>query len=128
MHIVPIYAALLALVFFYLSIRTIRVRHRLKIGVGAQDNSEMLRAMRVHANFAEYTPFALLLIYFVETSGGAPALVHSLGLGLLLGRVIHAYGVSQAKENFVYRQTGMVLTFSILLVCAAYLLLHRLMA
>ena len=54
MHILPFYAALLGLLFFYLSIRTIGLRRKLKIGVGAKDNEEMLRAMRVHANFAEY--------------------------------------------------------------------------
>ena len=48
MHILPIYAALLGLVFFFLSARTIGLRRKLKIGIGASDSPEMLRAMRVH--------------------------------------------------------------------------------
>lgn len=60
--------------------------------------------MRVHANFAEYVPLALLLIFLVESS--------------------HAFGVSGDPENFRFRIFGMALTFSALLVCAIYLLVN----
>lgn len=121
---VALYAALLALLFIALSVRTIRLRRRLRIAVGDAGNVEMLRAMRVHSNFAEYVPLALLLLYFTEISGAPWPLVHVLGSALLLGRVVHAYGVSQAHENFRYRVFGMATTFGTLGVCAAYLLLH----
>jgi len=61
MTILPIYAALLALLFVLLSIRTIRTRHSRGVALGHGDDPAMLRAMRVHANFAEYVPLALLL-------------------------------------------------------------------
>lgn len=48
MYILPIYAALLVLLFVVLSIRTLRLRRSLKIGVGDGGNPQMLRAMRVH--------------------------------------------------------------------------------
>jgi len=70
-----------------------------------------LRAMRVHANFSEYVPLALLLIYFVEVKGAPIGLVHLLGVCLLLGRLLHAWGVSQLSENFRYRVFGMAMTF-----------------
>ncbi|CAJ1833947.1 MAPEG family protein [Aeromonas veronii] len=79
MTILPVYAALLALLFVLLSIRTIRTRHSRKVALGHGDDPAMLRAMRVHANFAEYVPLALLLIYFVETSNQTPWLIHLLG-------------------------------------------------
>lgn len=66
MHIVFLYAALLALLFVALSIRTLLMRRRLGIAIGDAGNESMLRAMRVHSNFAEYVPLSLLLIYFVE--------------------------------------------------------------
>nr|WP_265324035.1 MAPEG family protein [Aeromonas veronii] len=56
MTILPVYAALLALLFVLLSIRTIRTRHSRKVALGHGDDPAMLRAMRVHANFAEYVP------------------------------------------------------------------------
>ena len=83
----------------------------------------MLRAMRVHANFAEYVPFALLLIFLVESSGANPLVVHALGVALLVARLSHAYGVSQQKENFRFRVLGMATTLTVLLLSAIYLLI-----
>ncbi len=128
MHILPLYAALLGLLFFYLSVRTIGLRRKLQIGIGASDNPEMLRAMRVHANFAEYAPLVLLLIYLVEVQGAPALLVHALGLCLLTGRLLHAYGVSQIKEQFAFRVTGMALTFTALLVSSGHLIYKTLAA
>ncbi len=84
--------------------------------------------MRVHSNFAEYAPLALLLIYFVEVQGAPGWLVHALGLCLLTGRCVHAYGVSQVKEKFVYRVTGMVMTFTAMLVASAFLIVRHFVA
>ncbi len=128
MHILPLYAALLGILFFYLSVRTIGLRRKLQIGIGASDSPEMLRAMRVHANFAEYAPLVLLLIFLVEQQGAPALLVHALGLCLLLGRAIHAWGVSQVKERFVFRVTGMAMTFTAMLTASAYLLYKTLAA
>ena len=114
LQIVPVYAALLALLFLGLSVRVIRTRRQQKVALGDGDNPVVRRAMRVQANFAEYAPFCLLLITFVEL-GGAPGLaVHGLCLALLAGRLVHAYGVSGTQENFRYRVTGMTLTFAAL--------------
>ena len=127
MTIVPIYAALLALLFVLLGERTIRTRHRRGVALGHGDDPAMLRAMRVHANFAEYVPLALLLIYFVELSSQAPWLVHLLGVTQLLARLCHAFGMSRTPENFRYRVLGMGLTFSVILVSAAHILITALL-
>lgn len=122
MHIAPLYASLLALLFIALSVRTVRIRRRLQIGIGDAGNETMLRAMRVHSNFAEYVPLGLLMLFFVELSGANGMLVHALGLCLLAGRLIHAFGVSQGKENYNFRVSGMTLTFVCLLTSAIFLL------
>jgi len=126
MPVTPLYAALLALIFVALSLRTIRLRRRYRVGVGDGSHAELQRATRVHANFAEYVPLALLLIYFVETGGGPLLLIHTLAIALLSGRLLHAWGVSQVRENYRYRTVGMVLTFSVILAACLYLLLERL--
>ena len=82
----------------------------------------MLRAMRVHANFAEYVPLSLFLIYLVEASGVNLLIVHALGVALVVARLSHAYGVSQVRENFKFRVFGMASTFSVMLVSALVLL------
>ena len=56
--ITGMYAGILALFLVALSVRTLRTRRRNQIAVGDGGNSEMLRAMRVHGNFAEYAPLA----------------------------------------------------------------------
>ena len=121
-HIVLLYAALLALLFVGLSTRTLRLRRRLGIAIGDAGNESMLRAMRVHSNFAEYVPLSLLLMYLVEVTGAPPLWVHGLGISVLLGRVSHAFGVSQTQENYVFRVAGMAMTFTPLIVSALRLL------
>ena len=122
MHIVLLYAALLALLFVGLSIRTLRMRQRLRIAIGDANNPAMARAMRVHANFAEYVPLSLLLLYFVEATGANAPFVHALGASTLAGRIIHAIGVSQVRETYAFRITGMALTLAPLVAAAVWLL------
>lgn len=122
MHIVPFYAALLALLFVALSVRTLYLRRTLHIAVGDGGNATMLRAMRVHSNFAEYVPFSLILFFLIEQSGAHSSVVHLYCASLLCGRVIHAFGVSQVKERFAFRVAGMALTLGPLLTAALRLL------
>ena len=120
--IVPFYAAILALLYVGLSVRTLRLRRKLRIAIGDAGNQAMLRAMRVHSNFAEYVPLTLLLLAFVEGTGAHPFFVHVLSLALLAGRASHAFGVSQLKENYAYRVFGMAMTLSTIGIAALYLL------
>jgi len=122
MHIAFFYAALLGLLFVGLTVRTLRLRRRLRISIGDRGNESMLRAVRVHSNFAEYAPLGLLLIYFDELSGATTGFVHLLGLSLLIGRAIHAYGVGRLDEDYRYRVTGMALTIGVLVTASLRLL------
>ena len=122
MNIVPFYAAILTLFFVGLSVRTLRMRRRLNIAIGDAGDKQLLRAMRVHANFAEYVPFSLLLFLMMELAGAHPMLLHGLAIVLVLGRLSHAYGVSQVREQYAFRVFGMAMTFTTLLVASAWLL------
>jgi len=122
MHIVLLYAGLLALLFIALSVRTLRLRRRLRVAVGDGGDERLLRAVRVHANFAEYAPFGLFLIYLVEMTGESTILVHVLGFALLVGRASHAIGVAQVKETFAFRVAGMALTLTVIAIAALRLL------
>lgn len=122
MRIVSLYAAVLALLFVALSVRTLRLRRRLRIAVGDRGDEVLLRAMRVHANFAEYVPLALLLLFFAQSAGASDAFLHAGGAALVVGRVSHAWGVSQVRENYRFRVVGMALTFAVIVGCALRLL------
>lgn len=112
MYTTILYAAALATLFVVLSVRTLLLRRTLGIGLGDGGDERMLRAVRAHANFAEYTPLALLLLFMLELQGATSGWVHGLGLCLLLGRLSHAFGVSRAPENYLFRVFGMAMTFT----------------
>ncbi|MDA0224903.1 MAG: MAPEG family protein [Proteobacteria bacterium] len=122
MVIVPFYASLLALFFIALSIRTLLLRRRLKIAIGDAGDAAMLRAMRVHANFVEYVPLSLVMLAFMELGGAPPWRVHVLCAGLLIGRLSHAWGVSQVREDYRFRMAGVGLTLIALVSAATFVL------
>ncbi|MGV0024982.1 MAPEG family protein [Phormidesmis priestleyi] len=122
MNVTSIYAALLALLFVGLSTRTLLLRRSLKIAIGDGGDNRMLRAMRVHSNFAEYVPFGLLLLYLAETQGAPSIALHGVGLCLLIGRLSHVYGVSQENEKFQYRVLGISVTLTAFVALAGFLL------
>jgi uncharacterized membrane protein YecN with MAPEG domain len=119
--IVPVYAAVLAFIYIVLSARVIQARQSAKVAIGTRGDVSLERKIRVHANFAEYVPFALLLATFIEMQGRPAWLIHLLCLALVAGRIVHAYGVSQVHENFRLRTAGMATTFTVLAVMALLL-------
>ena len=76
-----------------------RARRNAKVAIGTKGNTHLERKIRVHANFAEYVPLALLLATFIEMQGRPAWFIHLLCLALVAGRVVHAYGVSQEHER-----------------------------
>ncbi len=122
--VVPVYAAIFALVFVGLSMRVANTRRVMQVGLGTGGNVTLERRMRVQGNFAEYVPFALILLTFIEMQGSARWLVHALCLTLLAARLAHAYGVAQEPETIPIRASAMVVTFGVFIVAAAILLIH----
>lgn len=116
------YLSLLALIFITLSIATIKVRKKAQIAVGTDGDKLLLRRTRAHGNFAEYVPIAVMLIYANEYAGAATWWIHVLGGLLLVGRLSHAYGISQLNENLRFRISGMLMTFASIIASALSLL------
>ncbi len=116
--ITALYASLLALVFLILSFNIIRLRFKLKVGVGDGGERMLTKAIRVHGNFSEYIPLALILLASYELSGANTVWLHILGATLLVGRILHAIGLSQSIGSSVPRFVGMISTFVVLLVLA----------
>lgn len=122
--VTALYAALLALLFLFLSVRVIGRRRAAGIAIGAAGAPQLERAACVHANFAEYTPLALLLMLLVEGQGAPAWRIHALGLALLIGRLTHAFGVSRSPENIRFRVFGMGLTLTVIGFGTGLLLTH----
>jgi uncharacterized membrane protein YecN with MAPEG domain len=122
--IVPVYAAIFAVMLVVLSLRVASYRSVARVGIGDGGNVILHRRIRVQGNFTEHVPMALILFTFVEWQGWPRWLVHALCLILLAARLVHAYGVSQEPEDVRIRATGMATTAT-LLVTAAGLLLYN---
>jgi len=116
MTITPLYAGILALVFFALSVRVVAMRGT-GISLGDGGNPAMLRRIRGHANFAEYVPLILMMMAFLELSRFSAYLLHGLGIALVIGRVLHGYALSFTEKFKFGRFYGTVLTFTLLNVC-----------
>ena len=112
MPITALYAALLSVLFLYLSFRVIGRRRAQKVEIGDGADKELLRRMRVHANFAEYAPWVIILTGLAESMKAPGLLLHAIGLALLAGRVAHAYALSQTPHVMPMRVAGMMLTFA----------------
>lgn len=126
--IVPTYAAILVLIFVFLSIRVVQRRASAKISIGHGGDPVMERRMRVHANFAEYVPLALLLLAFMEMQRHSIYIIHILCIVLVLARIIHAIGVTPVNESFPMRVASVLATWAVLVIAAIFLLVNGLRA
>ncbi len=123
MPITAFYASLLVPLFVVLAVRVIQGRVSEKVGVGDGGKANLLRRIRAHGNFAEYAPFALLMLALAESLNSKTWLLHACGAALVAGRVCHAFGISQSPERMIFRQAGMAATFTVLGVLALTCLL-----
>ncbi len=114
------YAALLGLIYLSLSIRVITARHKYKIALGDGDNFKLFRKIRAHQNFIEYTPIFIILLGFCDILGLKKEFIHLFGMLFVIGRILHAYGISKGEiyrykiltKNYKFRMIGMVITLT----------------
>lgn len=126
--ITSFYAGLLSVFYVVLALNVVRFRRKFNVSLGDNNQEELQRAIRVHSNFAEFVPLALILLFLVETSIGSdnPTLIHMIGIVLFIARVFHAYGVNSGNKKLRYRAIGMLLTLLTMLTMAFYLILSAL--
>lgn len=113
--VIPLYAGLAGLLLVILSFRVTLMRRSSGVGIGDGGNASLTRAIRAQANFVEYTPIALLLILLLELSGSSHALLHILGIALIVARLAHGYGLSTNSGVSPGRFAGATLTWLVIL-------------
>lgn len=104
-----LYAALLAFLIVWLSLRVIKLRRAKKIRLGDGRDPDLQAAIRAQGNATEYIPISLILLVLLELGGGHVALIHLGGVTVIAGRLLHARGL--LTDNLQYRVLGMQLTF-----------------
>ncbi len=121
--ITGLYAALLALMFVGLALAVVRQRFKLRVGLGDGNQPELIKAIRIHGNFAEYVPFLLLLMFLLEQQQAAAWQLHVLGGLTLGGRLLHLVVLLSSSGTSIPRFFGMIATFCALIIAAVLLLL-----
>ncbi len=111
--ITSIYASLATLLIVKLTLSVIKLRRKNRVRIGDGGIDELQLAIRNHANAVEYIPIALMLLLTLELNGAPKILVHILGVTLLIGRILHAMGLSE--KNLKKRVLGMQITIYLLI-------------
>jgi len=108
------YAGLLAILAVVLVMRVVALRHKIRVSIGDGGNDDLAHRIRVHGNFIETVPLALILLGLCEAGNLSIYALHALGVMLLAGRIAHAIALERGILR--PRAAGMVLT------CACFLL------
>ena len=107
------------IIFTALSMRVIKGRRSQKILVGDGNNESFKFLMRGHANFAEYTPIAILCLAAAELAGTHSVLLIIAGSLLVIGRLLHGYYFHKNNRALKVRVRGMQCTFFAIWIAAA---------
>jgi uncharacterized protein len=121
-----IHAALLMLMAAALVALVIRRRQIAGVGLGDGGNRDLAKAIRVHANFVEFAPFAIASYILLALAGVSALFIHGLGAVFLAGRVAHAAGLAQHEGASLGRAIGAGTSILVLCVAAVRLLVGAL--
>jgi uncharacterized membrane protein YecN with MAPEG domain len=117
-----IYAAILGLLFvpFTVYVGSYRAKHKILLLDGG--DKELARRIRAQGNFIETVPLAVILIVLMELNGASATWLHTLGVVLVVARVMHYLTIATNPANTVPRALGMVGTLGVYLAAAGWLL------
>jgi uncharacterized membrane protein YecN with MAPEG domain len=99
-------AATAVLVNMWLAWRVIAARRAANVTIGDGGSEAVLRRMRAHANFAEYTPVFLILLAALELAGGDRGLLLAAAAAFMLARISHGIGMDGGSVKY-FRVAGM---------------------
>jgi uncharacterized membrane protein YecN with MAPEG domain len=108
-------------IIFYLvlTVFTIKARRSTRIAYGDGNNKKLIRAIRAHGNFFEFTVFFIISSFLIEALDGVAIYLLVVNILFVLGRVSHAY--SMFKEKLQFRGIGMMITLFAYISNSAYL-------
>lgn len=127
LRIVPIFAAYLAIVYFFLTVHVGMHRYKSNNSLGNSKGDPILEAkIRRHGNFSEYVPIALILLTMLELNEHPDVLIYFLCTTLVVGRTLHIYGLQEGPPKpsirMLCRFIGMVSTVLSILIASISLL------
>ncbi len=122
--ITALYAGIMVIFALALSFRAggFRGKSGISVGLGEPVNMDLAERVRIHQNFLEYVPMAIILMGILETNGGNATFLHVFGVVLIVARIAHAVGLKHDNMGHPGRAIGAGGTALISLVAALYAL------
>ncbi len=120
MNISILFTIIFIIFYLILTIITIKERRSSKVVYGDDNNKKLIKAIRAHANFFEFTVFFIISSFLLEILDANQIYVLFVNIIFLLGRIFHAY--SMLKEKISFRVIGMMATLNIYALNCIYLL------
>lgn len=114
------YTGLGALLLLFLAGRVAGMRYKLRVGLGDGGRPELQQAIRAHGNTVEWLLPAALLLLLAELTRAGPLFLHACGLALVVGRLLHAFGLSRTPGASFGRFVGSLLSWGAVLVLALW--------
>ena len=122
MILLPVTLAAVAtavLVNIWLAWRVIAARREANVSISDGGSEAVLRRMRAHANFAEYTPLFLMLLAALELAGADRRLLLAAAAAFMLARVSHGIGMDGGSLKY-FRVAGMTTSTLVSLALAGW--------
>jgi len=110
-HAAALWVGLHLILLLVLSMLVVRQRRRHQIELGHGDIPELDRAIRAFGNASEYVPAGLVAIVVLAMAGAPILVIHAMGLTLLTGRIVHAFGLSRSGAASLPRAAGVLITW-----------------
>jgi uncharacterized membrane protein YecN with MAPEG domain len=120
MNISILFTIIFLIFYLILTIITIKERRSSKVAFGDDNNKKLIKAIRAHGNFFEFTVFFIISSFLLEILDANQIYVLFVNIVFLLGRISHAY--SMLKEKTLFRVIGMMATLNIYALNCIYLL------
>lgn len=117
--ITALFAGIATIIAVILSMLVSHQRRKNHIMFGTLDPClPFQHALRAQANFIEYTSFALILLCLLELNHEANFALYIYGSAFIVGRILHAWGISRTQGVSIGRVLGMLCTTPLLLLMA----------
>ena len=118
-----VWSGALILVLLILSLRVVSNRRRHKVLFGDGGVEEMTLATRAFGNASEYIPAGIGALILLALIGSQNWVIHAVGAALLVGRIVHGWGLRFGQGPGMGRIVGMGLTWVALFAAAGMMII-----
>jgi hypothetical protein len=103
-------AGVLIITQMTLLLSVVGTRRRVRQSLGEAGDPALTRAVRRHGNFAENAAIFVVSLALLELLGASRVYVVAAAALFVIGRILHAIGLSQANTVNLWRVTGVFAT------------------